>query len=112
VASEGGTTFRSTNWDAPWYLGPQIRDEKFPLNHHQLLGLIAPRPFLILGGESGPGCADGDRSWPLLEAALPAWKLYGGPTRLGLLNHREGHSISPGSYRRIEQWLEAYLAKP
>ncbi len=111
VASEGGTTFRSTNWDAPWYLGPAIRDENFPLNHHQLLALIAPRPFLILGGESGSGAADGDRSWPLIEAALPAWRLYGEPTRLGLLNHRQGHSISPGSFERIAEWLEMYLAK-
>jgi len=111
VASEGGTGFRSTNWDAPWYLGEAIRDENFPLNHHQLLGLIAPRPFLILGGESGPGAADGDRSWPLLEAALPAWQLYGTPTRLGLLNHRQGHSISPESFDRMAEWLEVYLAR-
>lgn len=41
VASEGGTGFRSTNWDAAWYLGPAIRDENFSLNHHQLLALIA-----------------------------------------------------------------------
>ncbi len=111
VASEGGIGFRSTNWDAPWYLGEAIRDESFPLNHHQLLGLIAPRPFLILGGESGPGAADGDRSWPLIEAALPAWRLYGEPTRLGLLNHRQGHSISPESFDRIAEWLEVYLAR-
>lgn len=109
VASEGGTGFRSTNWDAPWYLGPAIRDENFPLNHHQLLALIAPRPFLILGGESGSGAADGDRSWPLLEEALPVWRLYGEPTRLGLFNHRQGHSISPESFERIAEWLETYL---
>lgn len=109
VASEGGIGFRSTNWDAPWYLGPAIRDEQFPLNHHHLLALIAPRPFLVLGGESGGGAADGDRSWPLLEAALPVWKLYGEPTRLGLLNHRQGHSISPESFEKISDWLETYL---
>ena len=109
VASEGGIGFRSTNWDAPWYLGPAIRDENFPLNHHQLLGLIAPRPFLILGGESGAGAADGDRSWPLLQEALPVWRLYGEPTRLGLLNHRQGHSISPESFSKIAEWLETYL---
>jgi hypothetical protein len=111
VASEGGIGFRATNWDAPWYLGEAIRDEDFPLNHHQLLGLIAPRPFLILGGESGPGAADGARSWPLLTAALPAWRLYGTPTRLGLLNHRQGHTISPESFDRIAAWLEVYLAQ-
>ena len=109
VASEGGTAFRSTNWDAPWYLGPAIRDENFPLNHHQLLAFIAPRPFLILGGESGSGAADGDRSWPLLEAALPVWKLYGEPTRLGLLNHRQGHSIPEPVFERTAEWLETYL---
>ena len=109
VASEGGTAFRSTNWDAPWYLGPAIRDENFSLNHHQLLALIAPRPFLILGGESGSGAADGDRSWPLLEAAIPIWKLYGEPTRLGLLNHHQGHSIPEPVFERTAEWLETYL---
>ncbi|MCX7419608.1 MAG: dienelactone hydrolase family protein [Planctomycetia bacterium] len=109
VASEGGTAFRSTNWDAPWYLGPAIRDENFSLNHHQLLALMAPRPFLILGGESGSGAADGDRSWPLLDAAIPAWKLYGDPTRLGLLNHHQGHSIPEQVFERTAEWLETYL---
>ncbi|RLS70915.1 MAG: dienelactone hydrolase [Planctomycetota bacterium] len=109
AASEGGIGFRSTNWDASWYLGEAIRDPEFPLNHHQLLGLIAPRPFLILGGESGPGAADGDRSWPLINAALPVWKLYGEPARLGLLNHHEGHSVSPQSFERMAEWLTVYL---
>ena len=109
VASEGGIGFRSTNWDAPWYLGPAIRNENFSLNHHQLLALIAPRPFLVLGGEAGGGAADGDRSWPLLEAALPVWRLCGEPIRLGLLNHRQGHSISKESFEKIAEWLETYL---
>jgi dienelactone hydrolase len=109
VASEGGTGFRSTNWDAPWYLGPAIRDANFPLNHHQLLALIAPRPFLILAGETGLGSVDGDRSWPLIEAALPVWQLYGKSPRLGLFNHHQGHSIPPLAFERIAEWLETYL---
>lgn len=40
VACEGGLGFRSTNWDAPWYLGAAIRDEQFPLNHHQLIASL------------------------------------------------------------------------
>ncbi len=109
VASEGGIGFRSTNWDASWYLGEAIRDENFALNHHQLLALIAPRPFLVLGGESGPGAADGDRSWPLIEAAQPAWRLYGEPVRLGLFNHDEGHTVSARSFDRMAEWLDVYL---
>lgn len=111
VASEGGIGFRSTNWEASWYLGEAIRDPEFPLNHHQLLGLMAPRPFLILGGETGPGAADGDRSWPLINAALPVWNLYGEPTRLGLLNHHEGHSVSEQSFERMAEWLTVYLGQ-
>lgn len=109
VFSEGGLGLRSTNWNAPWYLGTSIDDETFPLNHHQLLAMIAPRPLLILGGESGRGAADGDRSWVLIDAALPAWKLSGAPVRLGLLNHHEGHSISDRSFSRMADWLDAYV---
>lgn len=109
VASEGGITLPSTNWDAPWYLGPAIHDAAFRLNHHQLLALIAPRPFLVLGGETGPGAADGDRSWPLIEAAVPVWKLSGAPIRLGLYNHHQGHSLSPESFARMAEWLAVYL---
>jgi hypothetical protein len=109
VASEGGIGFQFTNWDAPWYLGPRIREEGFPRNHHELLALIAPRPFLILAGESGSGAADGDRSWPYVAAAMDVYKLYGSPARLGLYNHREGHTISEATFERLAQWLTMYL---
>ena len=109
VSSEGGLGFRTTNWDAPWYLGEAIRDPGFPLNHHQLLALIAPRPFLIVGGESGPGAADGDRSWVVIKAALPVWNLYSHPVRLGLLNHHQGHSIPDEVYKKMSEWLRTYL---
>lgn len=111
VASEGGLGFRSTNWNAPWYLGKAIDDEAFPLNHHQLLAFIAPRPLLILGGEQGPGAADGDRSWYLMNAALPVWKLAGEPVRLGFLNHHEGHLLSDRSFEKLVQWMDVYSAK-
>ena len=98
VASEGGIGFRSTNWNAPWYLGNGIREPGFPRNHHELLALIAPRPFLILAGEKGRGAADGDRSWPYLAAAQPVYRLTGVPVRLGLYNHRQGHAIPPKAF--------------
>jgi dienelactone hydrolase len=110
VASEGGTGFTSTNWNAPWYLGAGITAPDFPLNHHQLLALIAPRPFLILAGEAGSGAADGDRSWPYVAAALPVYRLYGEPARLGLLNHHQGHSIPPDVNTKLMEWLRMYTA--
>jgi dienelactone hydrolase len=109
VASEGGLALKSTNWDASWYLGPKIREAAFERNHHELLALMAPRAFLILGGESGPGAADGDRSWPLIEAALPVYRFYSRSPRLGLLNHRQGHSIPDEAGAKLMEWLETYL---
>ena len=109
VASEGGIGFRSTNWNAPWYLGKEIHKPGFPLNHHQLLALTAPRPFLILAGEKGRGAADGDRTWPFVEAALPVYELFGSPARLGLLNHRQGHTIPTKVFRRLAEWLRVTL---
>ena len=105
VSSEGGIGTRFSNWDAPWYLGPEIRTEKFAHEHHELLAQVAPRAFLLLGGNS----ADGDRSWPFIEATLPVWRLYGGKPRLGLFNHRKGHSVPPEAERRIDEWFDAYL---
>jgi hypothetical protein len=110
VASEGGIRFRSTNWDAPWYLGTAIREDSFPLNHHQLLALIAPRPFLILAGEKGSGAADSNRNWPYLIAAQPVYRLYDRPVRLGMFNHEQGHSIPPAAFSRMRDWLGTYLS--
>ncbi len=111
VASEGGLEFDSTNWDAPWYLGKGIHAEDFTLNHAQLLALTAPRALLILGGESGRGAADGDRNWPLIEAARKVYALHDGPIRLGMFNHRKGHSIPEEAFEKMATWLETYLGK-
>lgn len=110
VASEGGIGLPFTNWDAAWYLGEGIHAEDFKLNHHQLLALIAPKPFLMIAGEHGHGAADGDRSWPYVEAALPVYQLYGTRPRIGLYNHRQGHTVSPATFERLAEWLTTYLA--
>ena len=99
AASEGGIGLHSTNWDAPWYLGKIIHDPNFKRNHHELLALAAPKPFLILGGESGRGAADGDRSWNLIQPAMAVYQLYENPTRLAFYNHHQGHDVPPKSQR-------------
>lgn len=111
VSSEGGLGLWSTNWEAPWYLGPAVKQLDFARNHHELIALIAPRPFLVLAGETGPGSADGDRSWPVLRPAQEVAKLYGSPVRLGIFNHHEGHSLPQVAQDRLAEWLEIYLAK-
>ena len=120
VSSEGGIGTKFSNWNAPWYLGAGIDGEdegvneegggnrRFDREHHELLAQIAPRPFLLLGGDS----ADGARSWPFITAALPVYELYGRPARLGLFNHRQRHSVPPEAEARIYEWFDTYLATP
>jgi dienelactone hydrolase len=105
VSSEGGIGISYSNWDAPWYLGEAVRRPGFLLDHGQVLALAAPRALLVVGGES----ADGDASWPYIEAALPVWRLLGGHDALGLFNHRQGHAYPLEARTRAEQWLDWFL---
>ena len=108
VFSEGGIGIGFSNWHDPWYLGAAIRDPGFPLHHAQLLALALPRALLILGGEAGPGAADGDRSWGHVARALEVGRLREGRPRLGLLNHRGGHAIPAAARSRLLDWLATY----
>jgi fermentation-respiration switch protein FrsA (DUF1100 family) len=112
VFSEGGVGLSFSNWDAPWYLGPAVNESDFPRGHHELIALIAPRPFLVFAGEAGRGAADGDRSRPYLHASRAIYALYDAPFRAGLWNHRQGHRFAPPMAEKGFEWLATYLAKP
>jgi dienelactone hydrolase len=71
VFSEGGIGIKFSNWDAIWYLGNGVNKPAFNLEHHQLMALIAPRPFMLIGGDS----ADGDKSLPFINAAKDVYEL-------------------------------------
>jgi dienelactone hydrolase len=105
VFSEGGIGLGFSNWEAVWYLGPRIKQPGFALENHQVLALIAPRPFLLLAGES----ADSDRSWAFIDAARPVYQLLGTPQNIGWLNHRKGHSYPPEARVAAEKFLDMYL---
>jgi len=57
----------------------------------------------------GGGSADGARSWPYIEAALEAYRMYGPVARIGLFNHGQGHTIPPLAEQRTYEWLQTYL---
>jgi len=103
ISSEPGIGAHFSNWYASWYLGPGIK--QFGHDHQEVMALIAPRPFLLLAGEG----TDGVKSSPFIHAAMPAYRLYGDPTRLGLLNHGHGHSVPPSVELRINEWFKTYL---
>ncbi len=84
-----------------------MKDPGFALEHHELLALAAPRAFLLIGGDS----ADGDRSWPFIEAALPVYKLSDAEaeTKIGLWNHKQGHSVPDDAVKRVGEWCQKML---
>ncbi|HHT26085.1 MAG TPA: prolyl oligopeptidase family serine peptidase [Firmicutes bacterium] len=105
VCSDLGIGLSFSNYDAPWYLGPEVRDPAFGRDHHQLLGLIAPRAFLLIAGES----ADGDRSWAYLNSAREVYQLYGQADRIGMVNHRTGHAPTMDSLEQAYGWFDKHL---
>jgi len=102
VFSEGGVGLSFSNWEAPWYLGEQVRKPGFPHDHHELLALCAPRAFLLIGG----GDADGDPSRRYVDAARPVYDLYHAAESLRFLNHKQGHTFPPAVQSAAYEWLE------
>jgi len=104
VSNEGGIGINFSNWDDIWYLGKEIHD--FGHKHHEVLSLAAPKPFLLIGGDS----ADGEKSSPYVEAVRPVYTLYGkeaGP--IELYNHGTGHSVHPTAEKKTYEWMDKYL---
>ncbi len=110
VSSEPGIALSFSNYQDPWYLGERIGLLSPGADHDQLLQLTAPRPFLLIAGES----ADGAKSLPLLQRGARA---YGAGTGLrttpqggiSMLNHRSGHSPTPECVTAAMLWLRLQL---
>lgn len=105
VFSEGGIGITFSNWDAPWYLGPRSRTSAFKHEHHELLALMAPRPFLLLAGDS----ADSDQSAIFIEAARSCYELLGARDNVRLFNHRQGHRYPAEAQAAAEELLDQHL---
>lgn len=105
VFSEGGIGLHMSNWADVWYLTDKIRSLIPEHDHHQLLALCAPRPFLVLAGDS----ADGDLSWFYIKEARTVYALYGAADRIGLHNHRSGHRVPQDARELAFRWLDHWL---
>ncbi len=105
VFSEGGIGLRMSNWTDAWYLTEKMKPHIPELENHQVLALVAPRPFLIFGGDS----ADGDASWAFVKAVLPIYELFSAGDRVGLVNHRQKHTFPPEARRTAYRWLDHWL---
>lgn len=105
VFNEGGIGLRMSNWTDPWYLTAKMKPYIPALENHQILALIAPRPFLLMAGDS----ADGDASWAFVKAVLPVYELLGAGDRIGFYDHKAKHSFPPEAQRIAYRWLDDWL---
>ena len=129
IAVNGGT-----NWFAPWYLdwlrpfpdiptsqhtvlsllNPDPSRPGFEHDHHELLALAAPRPFLLIGGsgnkEDNGGDSDDRQSWGYYNRAKEVYRLLGVPERLRFVLTTNGHKptgpeVDPEWRAFLDRWL-------
>lgn len=105
VSSEGGISLKFSNYEDYWYFGEYIQDVPEDTDQHELLGLMAPRPFLLIGGDQ----YDTEKSWYYINAAQEVYNLYGEEEKIGYFNHHSGHSPSPHAVNLAFEWLNHFL---
>ena len=105
VSNELGIGLTFSNYDDYWYLGDFIHNLDHGTDQHELIALIAPRPFLLIGGDK----YDTKKSWYYINAARSVYDLYGKPQNIGYFNHHTGHRPTPDAVWRMNEWLAHFL---
>jgi hypothetical protein len=113
----------NVNYWEPWYLGADRAHEHKPgvptlenprtgaykelveQGHdlHELLALMAPRPFLVSGGSEDPLSR-----WQALNHVVAVNRLLGATNRVAM-THRQGHTPTPESNEQIYLFFEHFL---
>ena len=106
VSSELGVGFRMSNYDDYWYLGDTIAKLPAGTDQHELIGILAPRPFLLIGGDE----FDKAESWHYINVAREVYQLYDVPQNIGYLNHHSGHTPTPDAVAAAFAWLDHFLS--
>ena len=105
VSSELGIGFSMSNYDDYWYLGDKLASVPAGTDQHELVALIAPRPFLLIGGDE----YDKQDSWYYINAARAVYELSGNGTNIGYFNHHKGHTPTPEAVSLAFDWLDHFL---
>ena len=76
-----GERFRDIGSNFPHWFLPSLqyyfdREDEFPLDQHQLIACVAPRPCYVASADQDHG-ADPEGEFTSLRLAAPAWEYYG-----------------------------------
>jgi formylglycine-generating enzyme required for sulfatase activity/pimeloyl-ACP methyl ester carboxylesterase len=105
VSSELGVGLKNSNYEDYWYLGDKLATAPAGTDQHELIGMIAPRPFLLIGGDE----YDKQESWHYINAARAVYELSGNRRNIGYYNHHTGHTPSPKAITLAFDWLNHFL---
>jgi dienelactone hydrolase len=67
-----------------------------------LLGLIAPRPLLLLSATEDRYSADAPE---IVQAAIGAWEAHGASEKLEHVHYTGGHALTPERTEKIIRWV-------
>jgi hypothetical protein len=95
-------------------LNPDVERPGFERNHHELLALAAPRPFLLIGGsqsEAEGHDSDDLSSWGYFNRAKEVYAMLGIGNRLQFASTSDGHhatgpTIDPAWKTFFQRWLK------
>lgn len=107
ISSDFGIGWNFTNWDDDWYFGKQIHKEGFNLANHQLLAMIAPRPFLLIAGQY-----DQPASRQYINEAKKVYRLYQKEDHVGMFDHGSGHRPPEYAMDIAYKWLAEQFELP
>lgn len=110
VSGEGGAALSRRNFGETvadltdparyhYWFAPRYRDfagsvASLPVDSHMLLALIAPRPMLLVNGDSDTW-SDWRGEILAADAARPVYALLGTPDDLVVVTHKGGHTLLP-----------------
>jgi hypothetical protein len=102
----------NTNWS--WFkdsmLNPPLNPQLLPHDHHELIAMIAPRPFVALGNPTQSWLSD-ESGFKSLVAAAEVWKSMGASDRFGYdFNTTQAHcAASQSQVQTVNAFVNRFL---
>jgi PelA/Pel-15E family pectate lyase len=98
-------------WFAPRYADFAGDPGKLPVDSHMLLSLIAPRPMLLVNGDSDTW-SDWKGEVVAAEAARPTYALFDKADNLATVTHKGGHTVLPEDLAAMAGFMSRQFGDP
>jgi PelA/Pel-15E family pectate lyase len=98
-------------WFAPRYRDFAGDAGKLPVDSHMLLSLIAPRPMLLVNGDSDTW-SDWNGEILAAEAAKPVYALFDKANDLQVVTHKGGHKVLPEDLAAMAGFMSRQFGDP